>query len=475
MTRRQLLSAIPVCAAFSVARAAESTGRLRAGAATSNITPPLGISLDGPISQNGPAKHVHDELHARAFVLGDGATKIAIVICDSTMIHRDLFDEAKAIATSATGIPAGNMLMAATHTHSTPRLGVRNGELERWYRDFLPRRIADAVTRANNNLAPAKIGWGSTSVPDYVFNRRWFVKPEAIPPNPFGKKGDRVQMNPPAGSPDLLEPAGPVDPELYVLSLQHEDGRPLALLANYGLHYVGGSRRGELSADYFGLFSARVRELAGEGDPGLPFVAAMSNGTSGDVNAIDFEKERVRSEPYERMRAIAHDLAYRAMKIAEGVEYRSELKLAAATSELELGIRKPDAERRRWARMMWAEAQGAERLTRPQVYARETLLLEKFPDRLSIPMQAFKIGELGVSGIPNEVFAETGLAIKQLSPFKSTFTIELANGYHGYLPTAAQHGWGGYETWAATSSQLEVDAETKIRAEALRLLREVSR
>ena len=218
----------------------------------------------------------------------------------------------------------------------------------------------------------------------------------------------------------------------------------------------------------------RVQELAGEGHPDAPFVAMMSNGTSGDVNAVNFEETRERRPPYERMRAVAHDLAARVTKIASGLEYRNELSLAAASSDLELGVRKPNAERIRWAKALWAEAQGAERLTRPQVYARETLSLAAFPARIRIPMQAFRIGELGISGIPNEVFAETGLAIKAGSPLKPTFTIELANGYHGYLPTEQQHGWGGYETWAASSSQLEVTAEGKIRAEALRLLSAVA-
>ena len=251
---------------------AKPAGKLRAGAATSNITPPLGISLDGPISQNGPATHVHDELHARCLVLGDGSTQIAIAICDSTMIWQDLIDEAKAIASEKTGLSPERILIAATHTHSTPRIGVRNGEIERWYRDFLPRRIADGIVRAYNNLYPAAIGWGSVEVPEFVFNRRWFVKPESIPPNPFGEKGKRVQMNPPARSPDLIRPAGPVDPEFFVVSVRHADGRPLALLGNYGLHYVGGVPRGSMSADYFGLFSERVQELLGAGHPDMPFV-----------------------------------------------------------------------------------------------------------------------------------------------------------------------------------------------------------
>jgi len=280
-------------------------------------------------------------------------------------------------------------------------------------------------------------------------------------------------MNPPAGSPDLIRPAGPVDPEFFVVSLRHADGRPLALLANYGLHYVGGPRRGDISADYFGLFSDRVRELLPPGHPDLPFVAMMSNGTSGDVNNIDVRNERLRRGPYVQMRKVAHDLAEKAVRIANKANYRDGLSLSATSSRLQLDIRRPDEERIAWARTVWAEADTSSQLTRPQVYARENLALADYPPTVPIPMQAFRIGDLGVSAIPCEVFAETGLAIKKNSLLKPTFTIELANGYFGYLPTAQQHEWGGYESWEARSSCLETDAEAKIRAEALRLLQSV--
>ena len=481
MTRRDLLSAIPPSIGAALSGTAQgrsatsSPRRLRAGAATSNITPPLGISLDGPISQNGPARHVHDELHARCLALDDGSTQMAIVICDSTMIWQDVMDEAKKLASEATGVPTEHMLMAATHTHSTPRLGVTDGKLERWYREFLPRRMADSVTRAINNLAPAHIAWGAVRQPEFLFNRRWFMTEGSISPNPFGEKGDRVRMNPPRSSPDLVRPAGPVDPELFVVSLRHDDGRALALLANYGLHYVGGARRGDISADYFGMFADHVSELVASEHPDVPFVAMMSNGTSGDVNAIDFRRKPERSPPYARMREIAHDLADAAVRISKEASYRSQVSLTTAQSRLELEVRRPERRRLSWAHEIWSQAAGAESLTRPQVYARETLALADYPATLSVPMQAFRIGGLGVAAIPCEVFAETGLAIKQQGALEPTFTIELANGYFGYLPTAQQHEWGGYETWPARSSCLEQEAETKIRAEALRLLSMLSR
>jgi neutral ceramidase len=84
-------------------------------------------------------------------------------------------------------------------------------------------------------------------------------------------------------------------------------------------------------------------------------------------------------------------------------------------------------------------------------------------------MQAFRIGDLGIAAIPFEVFTEIGLEIKARSPFKDTFTIELANGSNGYLPTPPQHDLGGYETWLGTN-RVEREASVKITARILELL-----
>ena len=100
--------------------------------------------------------------------------------------------------------------------------------------------------------------------------------------------------------------------------------------------------------------------------------------------------------------------------------------------------------------------------TMEQVYARETVLLADFPKEVSAPLQVMKIGDLRVSAIPAEVFVEIGLELKKRHT--PTFTVSLANAYHGYLPTPEQHALGGYETWRARSSCLEVDASTKIVA-----------
>ena len=110
-----------VASMLSITSAAETLEQktLLAGAATANITPWLGDGLVGNFGTPPPAKYVHDELHARCFVLDDGHTRIALVVIDSLGISRDVLDEAKRKVTEATGLPADRMLMSCTHTHSS--------------------------------------------------------------------------------------------------------------------------------------------------------------------------------------------------------------------------------------------------------------------------------------------------------------------------------------------------------------------
>ena len=445
-------------------------GQLRAGAAVVDITPALGVANGGVIARGGPVTHIHDELHARCLVLDDGATRLAIAICDMRMLGGEVVARAKSLAGEATGLAPENILIAATHTHAAPAMVAIHPEpRDRAYAEFVARRIADGITRAGHHLAPAKVGWGFGSAPQHVHNRRWFMKPIAIAANPFGGRSDEVKMNPPRGT-DLLKPAGPVDSQVSVLDVRHTDGRPLALLANYGLHYVGGYQAGHVSADYFGLFADRVQGLLGADRQHPPFVAMMSNGTSGDVSNNDFRAKPERLPAWVKMQRVANDLAGKVAKVVGNIGHHATAPLAVAATELQLGVRRPDDARLGWARRTLANDTDPKRLTRPEIYAQEALALAKFPARVPVVLQAFRIGDLRIITVPCEMFAETGLALKQEAGLGPLFIIELANGYRGYLPTPRQHEWGGYETWPARSSYLEVQAAPKIRAALLGLL-----
>lgn len=448
----------------------------RAGAATSNITPPLGSPIVGGF-RPFPATHVHDELHARCLVLDDGTTRLALVVCDLLGFDRQVSDEARALLHKDLGIPPEHVLISATHTHSAASALGQNARIISHtmddYQRFVARRIVDGVKRAVNLLRPAQIAWGSAEAPEHVFNRRWYMKPGTIPANPFGGT-DRVKMNPPSGSPDLLEPAGPTDPALPFLAVREPGGKLIAVHTTYSLHYVGGVGPGHISADYFGMYcDALARRLHAEAQTPA-FVAMLANGTSGDINNINFRQPRGKQQPYEQMRFVADDVAQKVHAALGKITYRDHVTLAARYREPELAVRTPDDAQRAWARRTLAERpEVAGKTDLSRIYAERTLRMSEHPDKLKIPLQALRIGDVALASMPCEIFCEIGLDFKKRSALQPAWLISIGHGYYGYLPTPRQHELGGYETWLGTN-RLEVQASDKMLAALLDMVGELA-
>jgi hypothetical protein len=457
----------------STAPAQDQAKRFRAGAHAQDITPQkFPISVNGGMADR-QATGAHDRLHARCLVLDDGTTRIAFAVCDSCMIPREVTDVAKMLVQKATSIPPDRILISATHTHTAPTVaGVFQSDPDVAYQKYFAEKIAAGITMAHDRLAPAKIGWGVGSDPTQVFNRRWKVKPgSALLADPFGKGTDKVKMNPGYLHSDLIEPAGPIDPDIAFISVQSPKGAPIALLANYSLHYVGGVPA--LSADYFAMFAERMAALL-EADRN--FVAIMSNGTSGNINNVNFGKAGPgKKEQGEQARMVAESVARATHDAYKKIKHHDWVPLKMVQKEIELAVRLPtDAEVKR-AQDILAKAKKPVLSGMPEVYARETVLMAKYPPKVNVILQAIRIGELGIVANPCETFVEIGLEIKKKSALRPTFTIELANGYNGYLPTPEHHALGGYETWRARSSYLEENASRAITAAWLELLMEVAR
>jgi neutral ceramidase len=459
---------VAVMFAAVVASASADAG-LRAGAAKIEITPPMGVSLDGSISKNGPATSVHDPLHARALVLESDGSRIAIVVVDQCMTAAEVFDAAKRKVNSETGVPVQQMLMAATHTHAAPRtIHIGRSQLDDQYHEYLSARIAAAVLQAFQNLAPAQIGYAAFDRPELVACRRFLCAHGSVGINPFGDSGERIKSV--AGSSSqVIGPAGPIDPQFSVLSVRHVDGTPLCLLGNFSVHYCGGYQRGAVSADYFGYFSSAVEAALATETDHPDVVGIMSNGTSGDTGAFQRGSPE-KFEPFEGMQFYGRMLAEQAIGAAAAAGHRSDVSVEMIESEIEFDLRRPHKQRQRWADQVLANPKDKQPHRWTKIYANETRHLTEYSASEVFKLQAIRIGDIAVAAAPCEVFAETGLAIKKESPIKHTFNMELANGYGGYLPTREQHELGGYETWAARSSKLEVGAEETIRAELLRLL-----
>jgi hypothetical protein len=245
--------------------------------------------------RSGKSSFVHDPLHVRAVAFECGEGRAVICLIDAIGIGREMSDLAKSRAAGKTGWKTQDMLICATHTHSAPKGGEGMPGREA-YEKLKYEKLEEAIVQAIQSMEPARVGFSSEDEPSEVRNRRWFLQPGTMPPNPLGEQ-DQVKTN--ANRNHLVKPAGPIDPEICVIDVRNSRNKPLALIANYALHYVGGVPKkidnkgrgvGMASADYFGEFSRIMPYRIGGTNPPTDFVAMMTNGASGDINNLGLHR-----------------------------------------------------------------------------------------------------------------------------------------------------------------------------------------
>lgn len=418
---------------------------LRAGAAQVRITPARPQPLAGYF-RDRLSTGVHDDLWAKALVLDDGAARFALVSCDLIETPAAVVEKARRLVEKQTGIPAGNVFISATHTHTAPHVA---GAFAEW----VPGRIAASVSAAASALRPARIAAAAGEEATLVFNRRFFMTDGTVGWNP-GKRNPRI-----------IRPAGPVDPRVSVITVDSETGAPVATLVNYALHLdtVGGT---ELSADYPYTLSRLVSGARGGG------VTIFTLGCAGNVNHIDVSDPRPQKGHAEAAR-IGTVLAGQAIRTMAALEPVKQPRLRTGRTVLSLPVPPHTPEEVAWSRSAAARWDRGEQLPFLDIVkARRILDLES---RGNAPCQA-EVQVMAASdtlawvGLPGEIFVELGLEIKRASPFRHTVVVSLANGSLGYFPD--RKGWkeGNYE--AVTARCAESGGERLVEA-ALRLLQEV--
>ncbi len=421
---------------------------LKAGVSQVDITPPLGVGMRGYFEER-TATTVHDPLHVRSFALESGSGAVAVAVCDLIGLQRQYVDRTKERIAAATGLRPEQVMISCTHTHTGPHTGDDD------YTRFLIGRIADGVRMAWDRREPALVGWGRGAESRVVFNRRYRMKDGS------------VQTNPGLGNPEVIEPAGPVDPEVGVLELRRCDGRTIGLLANYALHYVGiPEDRQAISADYYGFFAASMQRLiGGAGD----LVAALANGASGDLNNLDvLGNARPRNDSYQHTERVAAVVAAAAFWGRNEAQFTDDVALGSALAEVTLEPRSAPAPDE-LARATAIEARvtaGQRVLMGERSFARRVRRTAAHPaEPYTTVVQALRIGDLGVASAPGELFVELGLAIKQRSPFGQTLVLELGNDSVGYIPTARAFEEGAYEPESSPYAPGfgEAIAETAVR------------
>ena len=443
-------------------------GEFKAGIALVDVTPnKFPVFVNGGMISRSYEK-VSTRIHARALAMSDSSTTVVMVVVDSCMMPRPLLDDAKAAASKATGIPPERMLISATHTHSAPScLACLGTDADPNYVPFLKEKLVQAISQATSRMQPAKIGYGKIDAAELTALRRWIRRPDRIAQDPFGNPTVRANMHAGGNWDDVTGESGPEDPDLSLIAVQTAQGKPLAVLANFSMHYFGDR---DISADYYGRFCGKLKELiAPEGE----FLGIMSHGCSGDIWRRDYRQPKEKWDRYPDINDYASALADRAQKVYKQIEFRDDVDVVMAESRLKMKYRVPDLQLLQWAQKI-VEAMGDRPpKDRTEVYAKEQIILHERQET-TIVVQAVRIGEIAITTTPNETYALTGLKIKAQSPLANTMVIELANGGDGYIPPPEQHLLGGYNTWAARSAGLEITAEPRIAQTCIELLEAVS-
>jgi neutral ceramidase len=399
---------------------------LKAGVSCLDITPPLGTHMRGYFEER-TASTVHDPLHVRSFVLENEGGAVAIAVCDIIGVDRKYLDQARARIVETTELRPEQILICCTHTHTGPQTG--DDEYTQW----LWARIADGVRVAWQAREAAQVGWASTTEDRLVFNRRYRMA------------DGTVQTNPGVKNPNVVEPAGPVDPQVGVMVLRSACGKTLGVLANYALHYIGiPDDFTALSADYYGFFSTQIQRMRGES-----FVAALSNGASGDINNINVMGHVTnRNDRYQHCERAGNLVAANAFWAWNEADFAQDVPIAAAMTEVTLAP-KPPVTAEEVARAQEIEERVAAHkpvLMGERSFARRVKrFADNPPQARETLVQALRIGDLAIATAPGEFFVELGLEIKRRSPFAQTMVLELANDSLGYIPTRRAFEEGAYE------------------------------
>lgn len=433
----------------------QTTGGIYAGLAKIDITPPVGGRLAGHFYET-LSTGVTDPLWAKALVLQQGAEKLSLVFCDLIGITSEISASARSRASVLTGIPKENILIAATHSHTGPlfygfqydyfhqkalRLHGEDPHEKGDYGDFLIDKIVAVIVEAYGHLTPVALETGTGKQYGISFNRRYHMKDGS------------VVFNPGPLNPDIVGPAGPIDPDVGILLMRDTINRMYAGgLTIFALHAdgVGGSK---ISADYPYHLAKTLRRKFGK-----RFISAFAVGPSGDINHINVH----RNDPIyssEQPKRFGTALGKTVIDAAPGLKVVEDPTLAMVSTRIALPLQVPNKAQIDSAKKMindlYEVKESGEYLARAggesgdfltRVRMSKYINLEGKGERVMAEVQVIRIdAETAMVGLPGEIFVELGLEIKKRSPFKNTFIMTICNDKISYIPTKKAFAEGSYE------------------------------
>ena len=420
-----------------------SAGELKVGAAAVDLVADDAMVIGGGI---GPHKVVGQEgkLRASAIVIEDPqGGKVALVACDVLMVNRDVLDRAARRIERETGIPFDHILINATHTHHAPTtVSIHGYRREEGFTNQVGEKAVEAAVAASKRLAPVTMTFRLGQESTVGKNSRLLLA-----------NGMIYWTGPLDG---VVRPTGPFDPDLPVWAFRRRDGAFEAVMFNHSTHAIGVHKPGVRSPSFYGLAAQGLEEEKGgtflffEGASGSTHNLDLAGPemTHRITEAVTDALDRARPHPVGRVRGIRSELTFKVRDFDEAeddkavVAYEAEQVKDAKVARFVVDVFRD-------MRKELAPMKGQERKTW---------------------VQAIRIGDTAVVGVPAEFFTVLGIEIKRRSPFRYTYVFELANDYIGYIPDRRGHELGGYQTWTGLHSYAAPGTGEAIVAEALKLL-----
>jgi hypothetical protein len=458
------VSILPGAERSGAIASAPATNVFQAGFAERDITPDLGMEEPGGY---GKVYHrsFHDPCKVRAVVFDDGRQRVALVGIDLLFITRALTKEARADIEKRCGIKAGNILLGASHSHSSGPIGMAEpGDFEKasplvqelyfnkstvsnpGYLQLLRRQIVEAVVAADAARVDARAAVGFGHEDKVAFNRR------------LRMKNGLSYSHPGAGNPDVIGYAGPIDPQVGVIGVWDLKGNLLGAVVNFSCHAT--TSPGGISANWPAAMEQTLRGATSQ--PALPVV--FLQGACGDVTQVDNLTQFQNPAPEEWWQLVGGRVGAEAYKtlllIRRGAS--SQLPVNVRSRTWNIKRRLPTPEKVKRALELVQAGLNKDNATE-WTFAKETVLLDalaKVRPEEEVEVQAIQVGPVVLVSNPSEYFVQYGLDIKKGSKFPFTFPVELANGCTGYVPTEEAFGphGGGYETRLTSYSNLEISA-----------------
>ena len=435
---------------------------LKIGYAQEIITPPAGVGLAGYMNKR-PNVGMYDDLYVKTVIIDNGKVRCGIVSFDLCSVFNALLEKLEKEITERFGSELyKNLIICANHTHTGPELRKEQNELTEYSFNQITQAALRAVERAQMNLLPGEIEYGSVYNNPYGFVRRYWMK------------NGTIVTNPGWGNPEIDRPESDFDRTIGIIRII-QNGRTAAIICNIAQHgdTIGGNL---VSADWYGRFA---QEIQYELKASMPVI--VLDDASGDINHFDF-RQKINQTSYTEAVRIGRGYARIVLEALDKLEKLQSEEIVVKNSTVSIPHRKLTDEEVAEAQHILDtvpdipkegdfESQDLANKVPAALrfFAQRALDCHKF----STPshegrLTAIEFGrELAFVTLPGEPFNGIGRAIRQASPFKSTFIVSLAQSQSNYVPMAECFARGGYEvqpginTAAPEAAQAIIDAALK--------------